>query len=121
MSGFTISASEYQAMIARRDIRIAELESRLAKYEQPDDAEPVTWEFLLGLGFRHDDETIESPTSGFDDWVLYLHDDNDRVEIRLYRDTTLTNDCWINSRGIIAAPQTRGQVRRLIAALRGEP
>lgn len=112
MSGFTISASEYQAMIARRDIRIAELESRLAKYEQPDDAEPVTEERFLAMhdAERRPDSTLRMEISILGGPIAYL-----------YWEPQFGCDGW--SIGIETIPplKTIGQLRRLVNALRGEP
>lgn len=95
MSGFTISASEYQALIARRDIRIAELMARLAKYEQPDDAEPVP-DSTEDCTTEIDDDLCEVITwlTGFGDVRIKLPD---------------------------GAVLTKGTLRLLLQALRGEP
>lgn len=86
--------------------RVAALQSRLARYEQPDDAELVDIRWL---------EKLELPCRGA--IAVRLCDDGFHLMVsgRPSEGIAGLND-WV-----CPHVATRGQVRRLIQALRGEP
>lgn len=85
--------------------------------QRADDGELIDADWLKSIGFCRYDFTIENSKTGFEDWEIEPPDGGDTVEIRVYRESGLTCDCWINKAGLSAAPQTRGQLRQLLSAL----
>lgn len=90
---------------------LADLRQRLAAYEQPDDDEPVTEEWLLEIGF--DDDPAEDG-----DLLIKLPG----VTVRWVKFDDAEPEMWVGAAidgGPLNKPNRR-QVRRLIAALNGE-
>jgi hypothetical protein len=74
-----------------------------------DDAEPVTGEWLLSIGFKDEDLSLRIRSPWADDWHNHLR--HTQASMR-------KSDCLWSANGIgIAHQQTRGHVRRLLAAL----
>lgn len=101
----------------RTGLTVEELEARLAKYEQPDDNEPVTGGWLRSIGFRRNGilphgHTFVVDQLGGDAWVsVTIETGASSLDIgSVYGGLTF-----------VRPNPTRGQVRRLIAALKGEP
>ena len=94
---------------------------RMAQYilatVHPDDAEPVTVDKLKAMGAIVVASTIENPDTGFDDLEMCLNDDQDTVDLRVYRESDLSIDVWINNTALAATIRTMGQLRHLLAGL----